>query len=178
MSRTPMTERTSRGSQWRRNSAATKLIYFSVCRASRGSTDAGGEDVGYFAPWKERVRIPPVTHAPWRSPCKGRRAPRLRFFPQGSAGVDVTATELACSPAYPINGRCSHIGRAVVKMPVTSDRAGSIPAHVQGRSPARAATASLVPRQPYPRSVVKIAVTSSVTREVAGSNPARRRMRR
>jgi hypothetical protein len=30
----------------------------------------------------------------------------------------------------------------------------------------------------YPRSVVKIAVTSSVKREVAGSNPARRHMRR
>jgi hypothetical protein len=41
-----------------------------------------------------------------------------------------------------------------------------------------AATASLVPRQLSPRSVVKIAVTSSLEREVAGSNPARRHVRR
>lgn len=39
-------------------------------------------------------------------------------------------------------------------------------------------TASPVPRLHSPRSVVKIAVTSSVKREVAGSNPARRHVRR
>ena len=44
--------------------------------------------------------------------------------------------------------------------------------------PARAATASSVPRRPSPRSVVKIAVTSTDNREVAGSNPARRHVRR
>jgi hypothetical protein len=121
LSRTPMTERTSRGSQWRRTvqGAATVLYCNPVCRALRGSTDAGGEDVGYLRAWKARVRIPPVTHALWRSPRKGRRAPRLRFVPTGNAGVDVTDTEIACSPAYPFNCRCSH-GKAVVKMSVTS----------------------------------------------------------
>jgi hypothetical protein len=164
---------------WRRGSQRRNRICFIVWfAASYGSTDAGGEDVGYFAPWKERVRIPPVTHAPWRWPARAaarhgsgcvaeRQEPELTSLkPRSPVPQRTLPTADAC------------IGEAVVKMSVTSGRAGSIPAHSQGRSPARAATASPIPRQPFPRSVVKIADTSSATREVAGSNPARRRMRR
>jgi hypothetical protein len=35
------------------------LLAMTTC----GSTDAGGEDVGYFVHWKKRVRIPPLTRA-------------------------------------------------------------------------------------------------------------------
>jgi len=35
-----------------------------------GSTDAGGEDFGYFVAKVKRVRIPPLTHALWRRPAR------------------------------------------------------------------------------------------------------------
>ena len=71
-SRIPMAERTPRGSRQRRAvlSAASNL-HFIWFAASRGSTDAGGEDFGYFAPWKERVRIPPVKSRTVEAPRQG-----------------------------------------------------------------------------------------------------------
>ena|SRR5215472_5077438 len=42
-------------------SAATDFVSQFWLAASRGSTNAGGEDFGYFAPWEKRVRIPPLT---------------------------------------------------------------------------------------------------------------------
>jgi hypothetical protein len=66
------------------------------------------------------------------------------------------------------------LGKAVVKMPVTSFNQAPM-----RRAVARKGSNSIVCSPPtYPRSVVKMADTSSVKREVAGSNPARRPMRR
>jgi hypothetical protein len=59
-------------------------IFFVIWFAAPcGSANAGGEDFGYFAPGKERVRIPPLmsrtVEAAWRGPL----APRLRLFRTG-----------------------------------------------------------------------------------------------
>ena len=59
-----------------------RIFLNSVCRNLRGSTDAGGEDVGYFSTAK-RVRIPPLTHAPGCGLGKGSHAARRSFSPQG-----------------------------------------------------------------------------------------------
>jgi hypothetical protein len=53
--------------------------FASLAMTRRGSTDAGGEDIGYFVHWKKRVRIPPLTHALWRCPGKGGHAPQRRL---------------------------------------------------------------------------------------------------
>jgi hypothetical protein len=59
-SRIPMAERTLKGSLWRRvvQSVAMEFVFVIWFAASRGSANAGGEDFGYFAPGKERVRGP------------------------------------------------------------------------------------------------------------------------
>jgi len=108
--------------------------------------------------------------------------------------VAVTDADIARSPACPLivdvrrRSAPAH-WQAVVKMSVTSVEAPAAEAVGDaGSNPAGsdavaevlfgAATVSPVPRQSQPRPVVKIAVTSSPKREVAGSNPARRSMRR
>jgi hypothetical protein len=75
MSRTPMTERAPWGSHQRRTIKAPRTT-IPVCRAAQqlarcGSTDAGGEDFGYFASRESGFRHPPLTHALWRRPCRG-----------------------------------------------------------------------------------------------------------
>jgi len=75
-----MAERTLKGSLWRRAVQGAAMEFFFVIwfAAPCGSANAGGEDFGYFAPGKERVRIPPLmsrtVEAAWRGPL----APRLR----------------------------------------------------------------------------------------------------
>ncbi len=93
-------------------SEATKQSIHPLCRvmdcfaslamtAAYGSTDAGGEDTGYFAHWKKRVRIPPLTHALWRCPGKGCHAPQRRRSARSTC-VAVTDADIACSPACPL----------------------------------------------------------------------------
>lgn len=156
-----------------------------------GSTNAGGEDIGYFAP-PERAGSNPAFDARTGDAASQRsaRAPAQLLARKARRCVVVTDTDIARSPAYLINGRRRYAGQAVVKMSVTSVDAPSRSRGSESRvrvPPAAmpwqsmllgAATASTVPRQPSPRPVVKIAVTSSVKREVAGSNPARRHVRR
>jgi hypothetical protein len=169
------------------HSAATEFVSSFGLPRLAAQPNAGGEDFGYFAPGKERVRIPPLTHALWRCPGKGCHAPQHRFS-ERSTCVAVTERRYRLFPS--VLCRRASLGTAVVKMSVTSGRApAALWSEVAGSNPTGrnavaqsllfgAATASSVPRQLSTRFVVKIAATSSATREVAGSNPVRRPMRR
>jgi hypothetical protein len=68
----------------------------------------------------KRVRIPPLTHALWRYPCKGCHAPQRRFS-AGRSCVAVTESRYRLFPSVPFKCR-SPTGMAVVKMSVTSVR--------------------------------------------------------
>jgi hypothetical protein len=113
------------------------LFRNSVCRLSRLNQTLVVKISDTSHPGKERVRIPPLTHALWRCPGKGCHAPQRRFS-ERSTCVAVTDTDIACSPACAFDCRCKNVGKAVVKMSVTSikalrRRAGSRPARPQGR---------------------------------------------
>jgi hypothetical protein len=82
----------------RRACAAIVQFFNSVCRGLLAAQpNAGGEDVGYFALGK-RVRLPPLAHALWRCPCKGRHAPQRRFS-ERSICVGSLKADIASSPA-------------------------------------------------------------------------------
>ena len=55
--------------------------------ASRGSTNAGGEDFGYFAPWEKRVRIPPLTSRTVEAALARAVASRVSVLPPGRTCV-------------------------------------------------------------------------------------------
>jgi hypothetical protein len=64
-------------------------IYFVIWFAAGiinacGSTDAGGEDVGYFASWKKRVRHPPLTSRTVEVPRQGSPRATAQVLPKGS----------------------------------------------------------------------------------------------
>ena len=86
----------------------------------RGSTDAGGEDVGYFSTrhsgYASRLWH---THRDAASE-KVRTRPGAGLVRKDGDCVVVTESRYRPFPSVPINGRCESIGLAVVKMPVTS----------------------------------------------------------
>jgi hypothetical protein len=108
-SRTPMAGRTRKGSLWRRavQSAATEFVFAIWFAASRGSTNAGGEDFGYFAPWEKRVRIPPLTSRTVEAASRGPLRRGSRFFRQEAPALTSLTTDIACSPACLCNCRCA-----------------------------------------------------------------------
>lgn len=178
MSRTPMAERTPRSSQSAAHRQRREEIFQNGLPHHCGSTDAGGEDVGYFAPLERAGSNPACDTRTGMRPGKGPRA-----APRSLSSARRAAVLSSLTPISPVPQRtyrrpaqlrwsgggeddCYFVGRRYGAERVR----GRTP---KGGSPARAATASLVPRRPLPRPVVKIAVTSSVKREVAGSNPAR-----
>ena len=104
MSRTPMAERTLRSSQIAAHLRRGRNL---VCRKSScGSTDAGGEDVGYFASTGKAGSIPAFDARTVEVPRQGlpRATAQVR---RKEACVAVTDADIACSPAYPSNGRSS-----------------------------------------------------------------------
>jgi len=119
-----MAERTRTGSLWRRavESAATELVLQFCFAASRGSTNAGGEDFGYFAPWEKRVRIPPLTSRTVEAAPRGPLRRGSRFFCQEAPALTSLTADIACSPACLLRlpGAAMRLGKAVVKIAVTS----------------------------------------------------------
>ena len=119
--------------------------------ASCGSTNAGGEDFGYFAPGKAGSN--PAFGVTYRGSGLARAvASRAPIPPRGGLCVGVTESRYRLFPSVllPMPG----IGKAVVKMPVTSwvRRYGAERVrapHAERRPPARAATASTVPRRSF-----------------------------
>jgi hypothetical protein len=89
------------GSLWRRavESAATEFVLQFCFAASRGSTNAGGEDFGYFAPWEKRVRIPPLTSRTVEAAPRGPLRRGSRFFCQEAPALTSLTADIACSPA-------------------------------------------------------------------------------
>jgi hypothetical protein len=70
MSRTPMAERTQKGSQFAAQGTRRGRILFAagLLRLKRSA-----EDVGYFAPLEKRVRIPPLASRTVEAARQGRR---------------------------------------------------------------------------------------------------------
>ena len=80
-------------------SAATEFLFAIRFAASCGSTNAGGEDFGYFAPWKKRVRIPPLTSRTVEAASRGPLRRGLRFFREEEPALASLRADIACSPA-------------------------------------------------------------------------------
>ena len=97
-----------KGSLWRRavESAATEFVSQFWFAASCGSTNAGGEDFGYFAPREKRVRIPPLTPRTVEAASRGplRRGPR--FFREEAPGL------VSLRPRLPVPRRAFSIAGA------------------------------------------------------------------
>jgi hypothetical protein len=85
--------------------AATEYVSYIWFAASRGSTDAGGEDFGYFAPGKAGSN-PAFEARTVEVACEGRRAPRLRFCREGEAELT------SLKPISPVPQRASAIADA------------------------------------------------------------------
>jgi hypothetical protein len=126
----------------RRARRRVDLIQSLVCCRGHdpgGSTDAGGEDVGYFATLVKRVRLPPLMSRTVEVPRQGSPRATAQVFPKG-APVLTQLTPISPFPCvlFKMPRRCEAPRPAVVKMSVTSPVT---------RPPERAATASPVPRQ-------------------------------
>jgi hypothetical protein len=189
-SRIPMAERT-KGSLWRRavESAATEFVLqFGLphCAAKRtlvvkisdtSRTPWWNSHLQSIVPWNPSGRM-----GASRAPVRRKAEPAFRL----------SSSDFARSPACFLvcRGAAMRRGSAVVKTSVTSGKSAGPLLRSGGRgfeacrqqcrsSVLLWSSNSVVCSPPTPsRSVVKIAVTSFAQREVAGSNPARRSMRR
>jgi hypothetical protein len=160
-SRIPMAERTQ-GSLWRRDveSAARQFVLFLLAALS-GSTNAGGEDFGYFSTkcGDEPPSIDRTVESVRRTGAS-RAAVRLRPNLRFDCRTPISRVPQRAFFRLPKRSPM-RFGTAVVKMSVTSVRAPSAPrTEVAGSKPAGsnavaqsmlfgAATASPVPRQPF-----------------------------
>jgi hypothetical protein len=189
-----MAGRTRKGSLWRRavQSAATEFVsqFCSPHLAAQRTLVVKISDTSHHG----KAGSNPAFDTTYRGSGLARAvASRVRFFCQEAPALMSLTTDIACSPACLCNCRCAamFIGKAVVKMSVTSGKSaarfcGSEVAWFKSRrQKCRSSVIALrsgnsFARSPptSSRSVVKIAVTSSAKREVAGSNPVRRSMRR
>ena len=79
--------------------APRQNLFCNLLAASRGSTNAGGEDFGYFAPWEKRVRIPPLTSRTVEAAPRGPLRRGSRFFRQEGPALASLTTDIAYSPA-------------------------------------------------------------------------------
>ena len=109
-SRTPMAERTFHGSQIAARRRQRRSNSFSVCRNfCAAQTNAGGEDVGYFAPGKAGSTPAfgsRTVERPWQR--TARATAQVSRPMRTGACVDATESRYRPFPSVPFNCRCSH----------------------------------------------------------------------
>jgi len=122
-SRIPMAERsstgTARAAQLRRDK---RLFCYPVSRASRGSTDAGGEDVGYFAPMERAGSNPAFDSRTVEVALQGPPRATAPVSSRKDASELMSLTPRSPVPQRALRLSMHRIGRAVAKMSVTSER--------------------------------------------------------
>ena len=98
MSRTPMAERTPRSSQSAAHRQRRDEIFQNGLPHHCGSTDAGGEDVGYFAPLERAGSNPACDTRTGMRPGKGPRAARRSLSSARRAAVLSSLTPISPVP--------------------------------------------------------------------------------